>query len=115
MADLEPYLPYDSDGMRSLARTLLAQARTIGSLGDDLGGAGSSMTFVGPAGDRVRTRLSTAEASAARGAQQLLGAASQLVAAAAQVDAENAAIRRHNDAVLRSLSPLERKLVVENL
>lgn len=114
MADLEPYLPYDTYGMRQLAGNLQRQAGTLGDAASGIGGASGAMTFDGPAGDRIRQRLagsSKALTGAAGGLQQ---AARQLLASAQQVDDENAAIRRHNDAVLAAMPPIERKLVLEN-
>jgi hypothetical protein len=115
MGQLESYLPYDSYGMRALAGTIQAQARTVADASRGIDGAASGMTFDGPAGDRIRNDLSLSTTRLANVSQALETAARQLNSAAQQVDDQNAAISRHNQSVLDAMPPLERKLVMENM
>lgn len=115
MAELESYLPYDSYGMRTLAGTIQAQARTVADASSGIDGASGGMTFDGPAGDRIRTDLSQTSTRLGAVSQALDAAARQLQTAAQQVDDQNAAIARHNQAVLDAMPPMERKLVLENM
>lgn len=115
MAELESYLPYDSGGMRTLAGTIQAQARTVADASSGIGGASAGMTFDGPAGDRIENGLAQTSTRLGNVAQALDTAARQLQSAAQQVDDRNAAIARHNQAVLDAMPPLERKLVLENM
>jgi uncharacterized protein YukE len=115
MAELESYLPYDSYGMRALAGTIQAQARTIADASTGIDGASGGMTFDGPAGDRIRSGLTRTSTRLGNISEALDIAARQLQSAAQQVDDQNAAISRHNQAVLEAMPPMERKLVLENM
>ena len=114
MGELLPYLPYDSGAMRAVAGVLRGHATRLADVRESVAGAGSSLVFDGPAGDRIRSELSTcaSDCSAARDAVQ--AAAGKLESAADDVDRQNDAIRRHNEAVLSELSPIQRKLVLES-
>jgi hypothetical protein len=114
MGELLPYLPYSSDAMRSVASTLRTQATTLSTVGSEVAGAGGSMTFDGPAGDRIRQELADCGKHATQAGDGLVSAAGQLDKAAADVDTQNAAIRQHNDKVLSEMPPMERKLILEN-
>ena len=114
MGELLSYLPYDSGALRAAASTLRGQASQLQTIGSEVSGAGGSMTFDGPAGDRLRHELADFGRRAVRAGEGLTRAAGQLERAADDVDTQNAAIRRHNDAVLAELPPLERRLVLEN-
>jgi uncharacterized protein YukE len=115
MGELESYLPYDSYGMRALAGTIQAQARTVADASSGIDGASGGMTFDGPAGDRIRNGLSQSSTRLASVSRALDSAARQLRSAAQEVDDQNAAISRHNQAVLEAMPPMERKLVLENM
>jgi uncharacterized protein YukE len=114
MGELLPYLPYDSSAMRSVASTMRAQATTLATVGSAVAGAGGTMTFEGPAGDRLRQELADCGQHATHAGDGLVSASGQLDKAADDVDAQNAAVRRHNDKVLSAMPPMERKLVLEN-
>jgi hypothetical protein len=115
MAGLESYLPYDSYGMRLLAGALQQQSQTLTTGSSEIDGAAGGMTFDGPAGDRIRATLKSSSAQLSRTAQETDSAARQLLTAAQQVDDQNAAIQRHNQHVLDAMTPIERKLVLENM
>jgi uncharacterized protein YukE len=114
VGELLPYLPYDSGAMRSLASTLRRQVAQLANIGSEITGAGRSMTFDGPAGDRIRTELAQYGRDATHAADGLQAAAGKLESAATDVDNQNAAITRHNQAVLAAMPPMERKLVLEH-
>jgi uncharacterized protein YukE len=114
VGELLPYVPYDSGAMRALASSFRRQVSQLANIGSEIGGAGRSMTFDGPAGDRIRAELAARGRDATRAADGLQSAAGQLESAATDVDNQNAAISRHNQGVLAAMPPLERKLVLEN-
>ncbi|NUR77100.1 MAG: hypothetical protein HOQ28_12550 [Thermoleophilia bacterium] len=114
MGELLPYLPYDSGAMRSVASAVKNQATRLATVGSEVAGAGGSMTFEGPAGDRIRDELAAVGRHASKAGEGLTAAAGQLERAADDVDAQNAQIRQHNDKVLSDMSAFERKLVLEN-
>jgi uncharacterized protein YukE len=114
VADLLPLLPYNSGLMRSLAGDLRNQARTLGTLGSDIASASSSMTFDGPAGDRIRSELGERSGEASRASDALGAAAGKLETAADDVDRQNAQIEAHNRKVLDDMPAIERKLILEN-
>lgn len=114
MGDLLPYLPYDSGAMRALASAIRRQASQFANIGSEISVAGGSMTFEGPAGDRIRSELSGCGRDATHAAHGLQAAAGKLESAASDVDTQNANIARHNQSVLAAMPPMERKLVLEN-
>ena len=115
MADLLPLLPYDTGAMRALAGDLRSQASTLGQIGAEIAGASGSMLFDGPAGDRIRSELAARGRDTRTAADALQSAAGTLDTAADDVDRQNAAISAHNRKVLDAMSPVERKLVLENI
>jgi uncharacterized protein YukE len=115
MAELEPLLPYDTGAMRALAQALKSQAGTLSLIADEISAAGRALVFDGPAGDRVRAVLGTCARTVNDTAQRLNDAAARVLTSAEDVDRQNAAIRAHNDAVLRSMPPLEAKLIREGV
>lgn len=114
MAELEPLLPYDTGAMRSLAQALKSQAGKLATVAGEVSGAGGGMQFDGPAGDRIRTVLSSCARVVGDTAHALNDTAGKVVSSASDIDRQNAIIRAHNDAVLRSLPPIEAKLIREN-
>jgi N-acetylglutamate synthase/N-acetylornithine aminotransferase len=111
---LESYSPYDAYGMRELAASLQKQAQTLGTAASEIDAASSGMTFDGPAGDRVRQRLSSVSRSLNGDSSSLQQAAGAVLTAAQQVDDFNARVARHNADYLASLPPTERKLIEIN-
>jgi uncharacterized protein YukE len=111
---LLPLLPYDSGAMRALAGDLRSQSSTLGQIGSQVAGAAASMLFDGPAGDRIRSELGDRSREATKAADALESAAGKLNSAADDVDRQNAAIEAHNRQVLSDMTPMERKLVLEN-
>lgn len=115
MADLLPLLPYDSGAMRALAGDFRTKAQSLNDVGSAITGAGGSMTFDGPAGDRIREELSRCSKDTTSAADGLAAAAGKLDSAAADVDSQNAAISRHNAKVIADMAPMERKLMEHNV
>jgi uncharacterized protein YukE len=114
VAELLPLLPYDTGAMRALAGDLRSQASTLGQIGWEIAGATGSMLFDGPAGDRIRSDLGARGHDTTTAADALQSAAGKLDTTAADVDRQNAAIQSHNQHVLDAMTPIERKLVLEN-
>jgi uncharacterized protein YukE len=115
VADLLPLLPYDTGAMRALASDFRNKASSLNDVGSAISGAGGSMTFEGPAGDRIRQELSGCAKDTTSAAVGLAAAAGKLDSAAADVDSQNAAIARHNAKVIADMPPMERKLMENNV
>jgi hypothetical protein len=115
LAELEPLLPYDTGAMRSLAQILKTQAGNLATIADEVSGANGGMQFDGPAGDRVRTVLADSARVVGDTAQRLNDAAGKVLSSASDIDQQNAIIRAHNESVLRSMPPIERKLIERNV
>jgi uncharacterized protein YukE len=101
--------------MRALASNFRSKANSLDDVGSAIAGAGGSMTFEGPAGDRIRQELSGCAKDATSAATALAAAAGKLDAAAADVDSQNAAITRHNAKVIADMPAMERRLMENNV